>query len=279
MNTLNCRGRILDLRKPIVMGIINVNDDSFYAGSRHSTLDSVLLIAGNMMNEGAGILDIGGVSTRPNAEIISISKELERIIPAIEIVKENYPDAIISVDTFHSEVALKAIEAGASIINDISAGAYDNELPFVAQQFKCPYILMHMQGTPQTMQQDPQYNDVVLDILDFFIAKLAALKGMGLHDIIIDPGFGFGKTIDHNYQILNGLNIFNILDKPIMAGISRKGMLWKPLNSNPTDVLPATIAVNLVALQKGAKILRVHDVGATMQLIKTFDILRESKIH
>lgn len=261
------------------MGIINVNDDSFYAGSRKNTLEDVVDQAGKMLEEGADILDLGGVSTRPNAENISPGVEMERIIPAIKNIVEKFPKAFISIDTFHSEVARQAIEAGACIINDISAGAFDKELPYVALQYKCPYILMHMQGTPQTMQKNPRYSDVLLEILDFFIVKAEELKKIGLHDVVIDPGFGFGKTIEHNYQILNGLNVFNILDKPIMAGLSRKGMLWKPLNSNPADVLPASIAVNLVALQKGAKILRVHDVGATIQLIKTFDLLRESKIH
>lgn len=261
------------------MGIINVNDDSFYAGSRKNTLEDVVDQAGKMLSEGASILDLGGVSTRPNAEVVSVAVESERVLPAIKTVKEKFPESIISVDTFHSEVARQAIEAGASIINDISAGAFDKELIFVAQQYQCPYVLMHMQGTPQTMQKDPRYEDVLLEILDFFIAKVDELKQIGLFDVIIDPGFGFGKSIEHNYQLLNGLNIFAILEKPIMAGLSRKGMLWKPLNSNPADVLPASIAVNLVALQKGAKILRVHDVGATIQLIKTFDLLRESKIH
>ncbi len=278
MNTLNCRGCLIDVRTPIIMGIINVNNDSFYMKSRHDTHASILTSADKMLSEGATILDLGGVSTRPNALSISVKTELERVIPAIDIIKQTFPDSIISIDTFNPEVATKAIDVGASIINDITAGGIDGEMFHLVKETNCAYVMMHMQGTPQTMQTNPSYNDVVLEILDFFKEKVGRAKAIGLIDVVIDPGFGFGKTLTHNYQLLNGLNVFNILDKPVLAGLSRKGMLWKPLNSSPEEVLPASIAANLVALQKGAKILRVHDVGATMQLLKTFELLRKNNV-
>ena len=278
MNTLNCRGCLIDVRTAVIMGIINVNNDSFYMKSRHDTHASILASAGKMLSEGATILDLGGVSTRPNASSISVQTELERVIPAIDHIKQSFPDSIISIDTFNPEVAANAIDAGASIINDITAGGTDDEMLHLAKEKNCTYIMMHMQGTPQTMQINPSYKDVVLEILDFFIEKVGKAKAIGLHDLVIDPGFGFGKTITHNYQLLNGLHVFNILDKPLLAGISRKGMLWKPLNSSPEEVLPASIAANLVALQKGAKILRVHDVEATMQLLKTFELLQQNNV-
>lgn len=277
MNTLNCRGRILDVRSPIIMGIINVNDNSFYEHSRKVAEKDILSQAGKMISEGASILDLGGVSTRPGAKEIDIKTEIKRVVPAIDAIMQKFPETIISVDTFNSEVAVKAIEAGASIINDISSGDFDSEMPVIAKEYNCPYIMMHMQGNPQTMQYQPQYENVVLEILDYLIKKVGLARSIGLHDVIIDPGFGFGKTISHNYQLLNGLNVFNILDKPLLAGLSRKGMFWKPLNSNAEDVLPATIAANMVALQKGAKILRVHDVEAASQVIKTFELLKNNQ--
>lgn len=277
MNTINCRGTVLDLTDPVIMGIINVNDDSFYAASRQTKKQEIIAQAAKMISEGAMIIDLGGVSTRPGAEIIDANTEMSRVIPAVEMIKEKFPGVIISIDTFNSSVALKAIQAGAGILNDISAGDMDPEMILVAKQYLCPYIMMHMQGTPQTMQSNPHYEDVVLEIMDYFIQKIESARAIGLNDVVIDPGFGFGKTITHNYQLLNGLNAFSILDKPVLAGLSRKGMFWKPLNSSPDEVLPATITANLVALQKGAKILRVHDVEATMQLIKTFDLLNKNK--
>ena len=261
----------------MVMGIINVNHDSFYASSRRNSKKEILDQASKMIAEGASVLDLGGVSTRPGAADLDPETEINRVIPAIECISGLYPDILISVDTFHTKVAIRAIKAGAAIINDITSGERDPEMIYLAKEYNCPYIMMHMQGTPQTMQNNPEYKDVLLEVLDYFIQKASHAKSIGLTDIIIDPGFGFGKTISHNYQLLNGLRALTILEKPILAGLSRKGMLWKPLNSTPEEVLPATIAANHVALQNGAGILRVHDVAATMQLIRTFELINTHK--
>jgi len=261
------------------MGIINITDDSFYSGSRAVNIPDIVAKASDMINEGADILDIGGVSTRPGAKDVPLKVEAERILPAIEAIKELHPESIISIDTFRSEIAERAIYSGADIINDISAGDIDPQLPHVARQFRCPYIAMHMQGRPATMQQNPHYEDVTAEILDYFIQKLGYFKSIDLIDVIFDPGFGFGKTIRHNYTLLNNLEAFQMLDKPILVGMSRKGMLWKTLNSSPDKVLPATNAVNLVALQKGAKIIRVHDVEAAVQLTRIFRIMKENSVH
>ncbi len=275
LQTLNCRGSILDLSKPLIMGVINITDDSFYSGSRAPELAQVVTKAVEMLNAGADIIDLGGMSTRPGSDEITINEETERIIPAIESILATVPEAIISIDTYRSQVALKAIQAGASIINDISAGDIDPELPLVAGKYKCPYIAMHMQGRPKTMQANPTYEDVVAEILDYFILKLDHFRSIELVDVVFDPGFGFGKTLEHNYTLLNNLGVFRILGKPILAGLSRKGMLWRPLKSDPTKVLPATIAVNLLALQNGASILRVHDVPENKQLVDIFRIMKD----
>lgn len=278
MKTINCRGKILDLRQPVVMAILNINQDSFYAHSRHVELENIVRQAKIFIQEGASILDIGGVSTRPGAEKVSINEENKRVIPAIEAILNKIPDAIVSVDTFHAEVAKLAMDAGASIINDISAAKFDPEIIEVAREYRAPYVLMHMQGNPQTMQQNPHYDNVVLEVLDFFIENIDLLKQKNLYDVIIDPGFGFGKTISHNYQLLNGVHLFKVLAKPILAGLSRKGMFWKPLHTTAEHVLPATIASNLLALQQGASILRVHDVEATVQTIKTFELMQNNPV-
>lgn len=275
MRTLNCKGKILDIREPVIMGIINVNDDSFFPGSRMTAIDAIVQRAGMMIDSGAAILDLGGASTRPGAQDIGAKEELRRVIPAIRAIHEAYPDAIISIDTFHVPVAEKAIAEGASLINDISGGDIDPEMPYLALQHKCPYIIMHMQGRPPTMQVDPRYDDVLAEVLDYFIAKSEKMRSIGLADIIFDPGFGFGKTLEHNYTLLNNMQVFRILEKPVLAGLSRKGMLWRPLHASPEEVLPATIAVNLLALQKGASILRVHDVKENMQLLKTFKLIKQ----
>lgn len=275
MRTLNCRGKILDIREPVIMGIININDDSFFSGSRITDIDSIVQRAGMMIDSGAAILDIGGASTRPGAQDIGPEEEIRRVIPAIQAISDAYPDALISIDTFHAPVAEKAIASGASLINDISGGDIDPEMPYLAHQYKCPYIIMHMQGRPPTMQDDPRYDDVLAEVLDYFIAKSERMRTIGLTDIIFDPGFGFGKTLEHNYTLLNNMQLFQILEKPILAGLSRKGMLWRPLHSSPEEVLPATITVNLLALQKGASILRVHDVKENMQLLKTFKLMKQ----
>ncbi len=275
LQTLNCRGSILDISKPLVMGIINITDDSFYSGSRTPGPEGVVKKAKEMIHAGASIIDLGAMSTRPGSDEIPAGLEIERIIPAVEAILSEVPEAILSIDTYRSKVAEKAIQAGASIINDISSGDIDPDLPFLALQYKCPYIAMHMQGRPKTMQNNPVYSDVVTELLDYFIQKLEHFTQIGLVDVIFDPGFGFGKTLEQNYTLLNNMEVFRITGKPILAGLSRKGMLWRPLNSDPSKVLPATIAVNLLALQHGATFLRVHDVPENVQLLETFQIIKQ----
>jgi dihydropteroate synthase len=269
----NCRGKILDLSSPVIMGILNITPDSFYELSRFKTKKHILRQAGQMLSEGALILDIGGVSSRPNAGFVSEKEELNRVIPVVRLIRDNFPDAFISVDTFRSEVAEQAILEGVHLINDISASEIDETLSDVIAKAGIPYVLMHMQGTPETMQKNPEYQDVSLDVMDFFIKKIAFLKNKGIHDIILDVGFGFGKSIEHNYQLLSNLHIYKCFDLPLMIGISRKSMIWKVLKSNPQDALNGTTALHMIALQQGAGILRVHDVKAAAEVIKLWERL------
>ena len=270
MFTLNCRGRLLTINQPIVMGIINATPDSFYSGSRQQTIDAVLLQAEKMIKEGATILDIGGQSTRPGSELISAEEEIERVIPAIKAIAKKNPKAFISIDTFYSKVAAAAVDAGASIVNDISAGNMDNKMISTVAELKVPYILMHMKGTPQTMQQNAIYKDVTLDVLDFFISKTHELQKAGIVDIIIDPGFGFAKTIDQNFELLKNISVFKMLDKAIMLGISRKSTIYKTLGVNAEESLNGTTVLNTMGLMNGASILRVHDVKEARETIKLF---------
>ncbi|MCH2020943.1 MAG: dihydropteroate synthase [Saprospiraceae bacterium] len=272
---LNCRGRFLDLSSPVVMGILNITPDSFYVSSRLKSHNNVLQCAEKMLNEGAIILDIGGVSSRPNANNVSVNDELKRVLPVIQLVAKHFPEAFISVDTYNSEVAKQAIHAGAHIINDISASSIDEKMIDVVASERVPYILMHMQGTPQIMQKNPNYKNVVVDIMDFFINKIATLKSKGIQNIILDVGFGFGKTIEHNYQLLKNLHVYKTLEVPIMVGVSRKSMIWKVLDTTPEGALNGTTALNMLALQQGTKILRVHDVKSAVEVIKLWQILDE----
>jgi len=270
MFTLNCKGRILVIDKPLVMGIINATPDSFFSGSRFNNVDEIVAKAEKMLNEGADILDIGGQSTRPGSELISADEEIERVIPAIKAIAEKNPKAFISIDTFYSKVAAAAVDAGASIVNDISAGSMDNKMIATVAELKVPYILMHMKGTPQTMQQNAIYKDVTLDVLDFFISKTHELQKAGIVDIIIDPGFGFAKTIDQNFELLKNLSVFKMLDKTIMLGISRKSTIYKTLGVNAEESLNGTTVLNTIGLMNGASILRVHDVKEARETIKLF---------
>jgi dihydropteroate synthase len=274
--TLNCNGRLLDLSEPLVMGILNVTPDSFYEGSRVRTEHALLKQAERMITEGGKILDIGGMSSRPGAEIISEKEELKRVLPAIKAVLRENPTALISVDTIRAIVAQASVEEGARIINDISAGSFDPKMfETIAAMKNIPYILMHMKGkTPDTMQKEAHYEDITVEILDFFIEKLGILRGLGVKDIILDVGFGFGKTIEHNFTLLNKMHVFKILDIPILAGLSRKTMIWKTLHITPEEALNGTSVLNLVALQQGAKILRVHDVKEAVETIKLFQRLQ-----
>ncbi len=269
MFTLNCKGRLLVIDKPMVMGIINITPDSFYEGSRQ-TDESILSMTTKMVNDGADIIDIGGQSTRPGSERISIKEELKRVLPAIEIILKGFPDTIISVDTYQSAVAEKSVNAGAVIINDISAGNMDSDMIFTVAKLGVPYICTHMKGTPENMQDNPSYENITKDVLDFFIKKTGECKQAGINDIIIDPGFGFGKTITHNFKLLKELSVFQMLDKPIMAGLSRKSTIYKTLGVSADDALNGTTALHMLALHNGANILRVHDVKEAKEVIKLF---------
>jgi dihydropteroate synthase len=266
--TLNCKGKIIDLSTPIVMGIINVTSDSFYSGSQFMMSFRIRKRAKQILAQGGSIIDVGACSTRPGSKPTSESDELKRLAKAVKIIRKNFPDAIISVDTFRSAVAQRMVEDfSVDIINDISAGDMDSKMFSTVSKFGVPYILMHMQGTPSDMQLNPHYKNIVLEISQFFSAKVEQLKLMGVNDIIIDPGFGFGKSIEHNYTILNNLESFNLFNLPILVGLSRKSMIYKPLGIMPEQALNGTTVLNALALQKGAKILRVHDVLEAIQTI------------
>ena len=270
MYTLNCKGRLLVLDKPVVMGILNITPDSFYSGSRIKH-DEVLQKAGQMINEGATILDIGGQSTRPGSDRLSTDEELERVLPAIEAIKKEFPAAFLSIDTYQAKVAKETVSAGIDMVNDISAGELDEAMLSTVASLKVPFIAMHMQGTPDTMQQNPTYENITREVVDYFIQKTAACKAAGIVDLILDPGFGFGKTITHNFQLLKTMEALQIFHLPILAGLSRKSTIWKTLQVTPEEALNGTTVLNTIALSKGATILRVHDVKEAKEAITLFD--------
>lgn len=271
--TLNIKGRILDLSTPKVMGILNITPDSFFEGSRFFDKKKELLKqVEKMITDGVDILDIGGYSTRPNATEISVREELRRVIPIIDAIKSKWPESIISIDTFRAEVAQEAILNGADIINDISGGDLDPDLPQVVATTKVPYIIMHTRGTPQTMDQLTDYSDIILDVLSELQQKVIRFEKKGIKDIIIDPGFGFAKTLEQNYQLLNKLTTLNMIERPILVGVSRKSMIWKLLNISSDEALNGTTALNMYGLTKGASIIRVHDVKEGKQ---TIDLYRQ----
>ena len=275
MFTLNCKGSLLVVDKPLVMGIINATPDSFFGESRFSGVDEIVIQAEKMLNDGADIIDVGGQSTRPGSELISEDEEIKRVVPAIKAITERFPEAFVSVDTFYSAVAIAAAGAGASIVNDISAGSMDEKMIETVAQLKTPYILTHMKGTPQTMQQNAVYENVTREVLDFFIAKTSELLKAGIVDMIIDPGFGFGKTIDHNFELLKNLSVFKMLDKPIMLGISRKSTIYKTLGLTADDALNGTTVLNTIGLMNGASILRVHDVKHAKEAVTLFSAMNK----
>lgn len=268
-----CKGKLLDLSQPIVMGILNVTPDSFYDGGKYELKDASLKQALKMLEEGAGIIDVGGMSSRPGAEIVDEAEEKRRVLPVIQQILKEQPDTIISIDTIHGEVAKAAIGEGAAIINDISAGKMDETMYPTIAELNVPYILMHMKGTPKTMQQQTDYTDPVLEIMDFFIKEVHELRELGVKDIIIDSGFGFGKTAEQNYEILKRIEEFSILELPILVGVSRKSMIYKLLEIAPSEALNGTTALHMVALQNGANILRVHDVKEAVECVKLFGAL------
>jgi dihydropteroate synthase len=269
-STLNCRGKLLSLDTPLVMGILNLTPDSFYPGSRLSSAEDAVERARVMLSEGADILDIGGYSTRPGAADISSQEEQDRLIPAIEAIVKEFPDVVISVDTFRADVAEATIKAGAAIVNDVAGGTLDDNMFETVARLQVPYILMHMRGTPQNMQTMANYSNVTIEVLDELQQQVAKLTKLGVNDIILDPGFGFAKTTEHNFELLNRLEDFRILGLPVLAGMSRKSMVYKTLGIHQTDALTGTIVVNTIALMKGAAILRVHDVKETKQAVELY---------
>jgi dihydropteroate synthase len=270
MFTLNCKGRLLSAVKPLVMGIINTTPDSFFEGSRQPSTTALVQKAAQMLAEGASILDIGGQSTRPGSHLLSQEEELQRVIGPIAALHRQLPEAVISVDTFYSKVAAEAVAAGASIVNDISGGEMDDGMLDTVAALNVPYICMHMRGTPQTMQEYTQYDDLVKEMIDYFIRKLDSCKKAGIHDVVIDPGFGFAKTIPQNFALLKHLSLLKILDKPLLAGLSRKGTVYKTLGTTAEQALNGTTVLNTIALQNGASILRVHDVKEAIEAVTLY---------
>lgn len=268
MFTLNCKGRLLVIDEPVVMGIINMTPDSFYSNSRRSTVDTALQQADNMLALGAAMLDVGGQSTRPGATYVDTDEELSRVIPVVEAIRERFPEAIISVDTFHAVVAARAIAGGASIVNDISGSSFDSGMAGMVGTLGVPYVCMHVKGTFETMHSVPKYSDVAEEVLDHFIRRVDELSAAGITDIIIDPGIGFSKNISHNFELLKKLEIFQILNRPLMLGVSRKSTIYKTLGIGVDDSLNGTTVLHTAGLLKGASILRVHDVKEAVEAIR-----------
>jgi dihydropteroate synthase len=268
MFTLNCKGRLLEIKEPIVMGILNITPDSFYSGSRTNSVQDAAKQAEKMLNEGAQILDIGGQSTRPDSTLLTAKEETERILPVIETIRSAFPDCFISVDTFYASVAEQAVNAGADIVNDISGGSMDENMLKTVAALNVPFVCMHMKGTPQTMKQFTQYDNVVKEVLQYFVAQLEKCKRAGIKDVIIDPGFGFAKNIEQNFILLKKFEAFQILGKPVLLGVSRKSTIYKTLNISAEDALNGTTVLNTAGLLKGANILRVHDVKEAVEAIK-----------
>lgn len=266
--TINCGGKLFDLSVPCVMGILNTTPDSFFDGGKYSNEKQWLEQVSKMVADGASMIDIGAVSTRPGAKEVSEDEELKRLIPAIKIIRSEFSNLPISVDTWRSQVTIQSIEAGANIVNDISGGLFDDQMFPTIAKLNVPYIMMHTGGKPEVMQDNPKYDHPVNEIIAFFATQLQKLRDLGVHDIILDPGFGFGKTLDHNYQLLAKLSSFQLFDLPILVGVSRKSMIQKLLNTSAEDSLNGTTAINTIALLNGASILRVHDVKEAVEAIK-----------
>lgn len=272
--TINCRGQLIDCSEPRVMGILNLTPDSFFDGGKYKDEHSILTQVETMIQQGADFIDVGGYSSRPGADDVASSEELNRVIPAIEAISKRFPECLISIDTFRSEVADGAIASGACMINDISGGDRDPKMPKVAAKHQVPYIFMHMRGTPQTMNQLTQYEDVVLEVTQELAKKLKQLRALGLNDLIADPGFGFAKTLEQNYTLLNHLEHLKLLEVPILVGLSRKSMIYRLLETQPDQALNGTSVANTIALIKGANILRVHDVLQVTEAIRLIKALK-----
>ena len=267
MFTLNCKGKILSIEKPLVMGIINVTPDSFYKGHLNEGTGEILKLVEKMIRDGADILDIGGQSSRPGSERITAKEELERVIPIIKLIRQHYKDIPLSIDTYYSLVAENAVNEGVDMVNDISAGEMDKQMISMVASLRVPYICMHMKGTPENMQQNISYTNVVTEVLDFFTRKIDECKHAGINDIIVDPGFGFGKTVGNNFELLRNLQAFKMLGKPILAGLSRKSTIYKTLNVSAEEALNGTTVLNTLALNNGVDIIRVHDVKEAKEAV------------
>ena len=272
--TLNAGGKLIDLSTPKVMGIINLTPDSFYADSRKQDMDAIVLQAQKMLTDGATFLDLGAYSSRPGATDISVQEETDRLLPAVEAIAKDFPDAVLSIDTFRATVAQEAIKAGAHIINDISGGELDADMFSTVADLHVPYILMHMKGTPQNMKQMANYENVFDEVFDYFTDKYHQLKELGVKDVILDPGFGFAKKAEHSYELIRRLQDFNVLQLPLLVGVSRKNMIYKTLGITADEALNGTTALNAIALTKGANILRVHDVKEAVETVKLWEMCR-----
>lgn len=271
--TINCKGQIIDLSTPKIMGILNITPNSFYDGGKYSSENNAILQVEKMLKEGATFIDIGAYSSKPNAEFVSEEEELIRIIPIVKSILKEFPETLLSIDTFRSSVAQECLNNGAALINDISAGSLDEKMMEVIASNNIPYIMMHLRGTPQTMQSQTNYEHLINEILTYFSDKISKARSLGISDIIIDPGFGFAKTTDQNYELLSNLERFKILELPILAGVSRKSMIYKTLNINPEEALNGTTILNTIAVTKGATILRVHDVKEAIECVKLYEKL------
>lgn len=276
---INCKGQLIDLSAPKVMGILNLTPDSFYDGGRYKVPSDIIDQIHKMDTAGADFIDIGAYSSRPNASHISLEEETSRLVPVLDLIVQEFPNLLISIDTFRSEIAKIAIDKGACMINDISAGSLDKDMFTTIADLNVPYILMHMVGTPQTMHQNTEYKNLMTEIIFYFSEKIFELRKLGVNDLIIDPGFGFSKTLDQNYELLNKLDLLKTFDLPILAGLSRKSMLYKLLDTKPENALNATSVANTIAIANGANILRVHDVKEAVELIKISNKTFNPAIH
>ena len=272
--TINCNGNLIDLSTPKVMGILNLTPDSFYDGGSYKDENDIVTKVDKMLADGATFIDVGAYSSRPNATNISVDEEINRIVPVIKLLVKKFPGILLSIDTFRSAVAKACLENGAALINDISAGALDDKMMSVIAEYKVPYIMMHMRGTPETMQQLTEYTNVTLDIKQYFAKKLAQARALGIVDLVVDPGFGFAKTTEQNFNILQNLDLFKTMNVPILSGISRKSMIYKTLDTTANNALNGTTALNTIALTKGANILRVHDVKEAIECITLYTALQ-----
>ncbi|MFD2939244.1 dihydropteroate synthase [Flavobacterium notoginsengisoli] len=268
---INCKGKLIDLTIPKVMGILNVTPNSFFDGGKYKNEDEIISQVDKMLSEGATFIDIGAYSSKPSAEFVSEQEEIDRIVPSIELILKHFPEALLSIDTFRAEVAKASIESGAAIINDIAAGELDDKMFEVIAKYNVPYIMMHMRGNPQTMQSLTQYEDIVKEMLFYFSEKVQQARALGINDLILDPGFGFAKTTDQNYEVMKQMELFTLLELPVLVGISRKSMIYKTLDITPQEALNGTTFLNTIALTKGAKILRVHDVKEAVECVTLFN--------